>query len=76
MKSIVSFIIFVLVVVGLLYSVSGRRYPRIPDNDLHSGITDTVPCMECHGSGKQYEMKKTHPPKYECFKCHKRRIKR
>ncbi len=71
MKSIIGFIVFVLIVVVLLFSISGKKYPRIPDDASHKAITETAACMECHGQGKQYQMKPSHPPKVECFKCHK-----
>lgn len=71
MKSTISFIIFVLVVLGLLYSISGKKYSHVPDDAAHKGITDYALCMGCHGPGKQAPLKDTHPPKYECFKCHK-----
>lgn len=79
MKSTIGFVVFVLVVIGLLYSISGKRYPRIPDDVLHRDVqTDSgAACMECHGPGKKSALKDTHPPKFECLKCHKyRRIKR
>jgi hypothetical protein len=31
--------------------------------------------VACHGPGMQYEIKKTHPPKFECLKCHRRKVK-
>ncbi len=73
MKGKWGFIIFVAAVVGILlvYTFTGKEYPAIPSDDLHRGVTDTAGCMGCHGQGKKYEMKKTHPPKFECFKCHK-----
>lgn len=71
MKNTIIFIIFVLAVLGLLYAVSGTRSPRIPDNESHRGIDTVVACLECHGQGKQFARKPTHPPKDECFICHK-----
>ncbi len=79
MKSTIWFIIFVLLIVGLLFSISGKRYPRIPDDVIHKDIAfnNTAACLECHGAGKKNALKNTHPPKFECFKCHKaRRIRR
>ena len=71
------FIIFVLVVLALFFSISGRKYPQIPADDKHKGIIDTLACIECHGPGKQYQRKPSHPPKTECFKCHKhKRVKK
>ncbi len=73
MKSKASFIIFVVAVVGvlLIYTFTGKEYPAIPSDDFHRGVTTDAGCMGCHGPGKKYEMKKTHPPKFECLKCHK-----
>ncbi|MEW6118122.1 MAG: hypothetical protein AB1553_14680 [Nitrospirota bacterium] len=73
MKNTVIFIIFVLVIVGLLYSISGKRHARIPDDVLHRQVsaTDSAACMECHGPGKAAALKPEHPPKFECHKCHK-----
>jgi hypothetical protein len=71
MKSMIGFIIFVLAVLGLLYSISGKKYSRVPDDAAHKGITDYAVCMGCHGPGKQSPLKADHPPKYECFQCHK-----
>lgn len=73
MKNTLIFIAFVLVVLGLLYAVSGRRVePRpIPIDSRHEAVKDPKICMDCHGPGKDAAMKRSHPPKYECFKCHK-----
>jgi hypothetical protein len=72
-KSAIGFIVFVLIVIGLLFTFSMKEFPLIPDDAFHRGIQDAAVCMECHGPGKRYEMKKTHPPKFECFKCHKKK---
>ncbi|MDP2168763.1 MAG: hypothetical protein Q8J64_10585 [Thermodesulfovibrionales bacterium] len=74
MKTFVSFIIFVMVVVGLLYAISGQRSPQIPNDETHKGITEPVVCLNCHGPEKEYARKPAHPPKDECLKCH--RVKR
>jgi hypothetical protein len=66
------FIIFVMIVVGFLFLLPGKQYAPIPDDGLHKAAGDVAACMKCHGPGKKNELKKTHPPKYECFKCHKR----
>jgi hypothetical protein len=73
MKSTVIFIVFVLTVLGFLYAISGKKYPQMPADANHIGVTDTTLCMSCHGPGKQYAQKATHPPKFECFKCHKQK---
>lgn len=73
MKNTLIFIVFVLVVLGLLYAISGKRVPPplIPADAAHSGPTDPPACLECHGLGKEAPRKAKHPPKHECFKCHK-----
>jgi hypothetical protein len=70
MKSIIGFLLFAAVVVGLLLLFPGKQYPRIPADEFHRAGQDVAACMNCHGQGKRYAMKKTHPPKFECFKCH------
>ncbi|HWR59725.1 MAG TPA: hypothetical protein VN328_12635 [Thermodesulfovibrionales bacterium] len=73
MKNTLIFIAFVLVVLGLLYAISGERVPPplIPDDNLHEALNDVSSCLNCHGPDKEAAMKKTHLPKPECFKCHK-----
>jgi len=71
MKSTVSFVIFVLAVLGFLFLISGKRYPQIPADARHRAVTENTACMGCHGPDKEDKLKETHPPKYECFKCHK-----
>ncbi len=73
MKGKQGFIIFVILVLGLLflYTFTAKEYPRIPADDFHRGVTAPSACLECHGTGRKYEMKKTHPPKFDCLKCHK-----
>ncbi len=73
MKSTVIFIVFVFAVLGFLFAISGKKYSQLPADSNHIGVADTALCMECHGIGKQYALKSTHPPKFECFKCHKQK---
>jgi hypothetical protein len=73
MKNTLIFIVFALVVVGFLFSISGKKYPQMPADANHLGMTETKICIECHGPGKQYPQKPNHPPKFECFKCHKQK---
>lgn len=74
MKNTLIFLVFVLVVLGFLYAISGKRVPPafIPEDSIHEAVSDTSVCMGCHGPGKEAALKAKHPPKYECFKCHKR----
>ncbi|MDA8155731.1 MAG: hypothetical protein M0Z52_04645 [Actinomycetota bacterium] len=77
MKSWAVYIIVSLVVVGVLYALSGKKFPQIPLDAAHQGltaatVTDTnAACMGCHGPGKPNALKPNHPPKFSCFKCHK-----
>lgn len=73
MKSTIVFIVFVLAVSGFLFLISGKKYQQMPPDSNHIGATDTALCMSCHGQGKQYALKPVHPPKFECFKCHKQK---
>jgi len=73
MKSTVIFIVFVFAVLGFLYAISGKKYSQLPADSSHINVTDTAPCMECHGIGKQNALKSTHPPKFDCLKCHKQK---
>jgi hypothetical protein len=74
MKNTLIFFVFVVVVVGFLYAISGKRVrpALIPGDSIHMTVVDTSVCMDCHGPGKEAALKAKHPPKYECFKCHKR----
>jgi len=73
MKNTLIFIVFVLAVLGLLYAISGKRVPPplIPADSCRIVPGDTAVCMDCHGPGKKAPRKAKHPPKHECFKCHK-----
>lgn len=73
MKSSIIFIVFVLAVLGFLFAISGKKYPQMPADTDHIGVTDIALCMECHGKGMQYAQRLTHPPKFECLKCHKQK---
>ncbi|HDH00811.1 MAG TPA: hypothetical protein ENG80_03250, partial [Nitrospirae bacterium] len=60
MKHFFLFLVFVLVVVGVLHLLSGNDYPIIPADPDHTGITDAAVCMECHGPEEEKAMKGTH----------------
>ena len=76
MKNTLIFVLFVLVVIGLLFSISGKKYPQMPADADHFGISDTTMCWGFHDMGKVYPRKATHPPKFECLKCHKQKRKK
>lgn len=71
MKNTLIFIAFVLVVLGLLFAISGSRAPQIQRDAIHNGLSSDAPCMECHGIGMPNARKPGHPPKDECLKCHR-----
>jgi hypothetical protein len=73
MKNTLIFILFVLVVLGLLSAISGKRVhpPFLPEDANHGAFSNISTCMDCHGPDRNAPLKKTHPPKHECFKCHK-----
>ncbi|MGO9614492.1 MAG: cytochrome c3 family protein [Dissulfurispiraceae bacterium] len=71
MKNTLFFIIFVLAIISILYFISGKKYPQIPSDAIHSGIKVESMCNECHGPQGKFPKKPQHPPKDECFKCHK-----
>ena len=71
MKSTLWFVLFVAVVLVFLFSISGKKYPRVPGDAAHRGIADYAVCMGCHGPGRRSPLKAEHPPKFDCFKCHK-----
>ena len=73
MKGTLIFLVFVLAVLAFLSMISGRRVlpPFIPQDSQHIVLDDPKVCLECHGPGKGAPLKKAHPPKRECLKCHK-----
>ena len=76
MKSTAGFVLLVLIIVGLLFLTSRKEYSGVPADAAHSWITSEAACMECHGPDRKDALKRSHPPKYECFKCHKPAAKR
>jgi len=70
-KKNIIFIVFMIAVLLLLLTISGKKFPHIPDDADHLSIADTEVCMGCHGPGEESPMMDSHPPKFECFKCHK-----
>jgi hypothetical protein len=72
MKGMLGFVILVLVIIGFLLLSPGKEYPPLPADKIHAGVAESS-CMDCHGPGKSDALKKSHPPKFECDKCHKRK---
>ncbi len=73
MKNWLLYLVFVAVVLAFFFSISGTRAPRIPLDGAHNGIQVEAVCRDCHAPGKEAPLKKEHPPKEMCFKCHTRK---
>lgn len=73
MKSTWSFIIAVAVIIVVLFLVSstGKKAPFISPDNIHRVITTQESCVACHAPRKQAPLKANHPPKEQCFICHK-----
>jgi len=73
MKSTWQLIIAVAVIIVVLFYLSstGKKAPFIPPDNIHSAITSQEGCVACHAPGKQAPLKANHPPKEQCFICHK-----
>ncbi len=72
MKSTIAFAGFALAVVLFLFFLSYNRneIPSVPDDNFHREVTSNAACTTCHTPGKQAPLKKSHPPKEDCLKCH------
>jgi cbb3-type cytochrome oxidase cytochrome c subunit len=73
MKSTWSLIVAAGAIVAVLFFVSsrGKKAPYIPVDQIHHTVTIQEGCTACHAPGKQSPLKDTHPPKEQCFTCHK-----
>ncbi len=73
MKSSLPPIIVAVVVILLLFYLSstGKKAPVIPSDAAHQGIRTQEGCTACHAPGKMSPLKENHPPKEQCFVCHK-----
>ncbi|MBI5408177.1 MAG: hypothetical protein HZA14_02285, partial [Nitrospirae bacterium] len=65
------FIAIILFIVTLLYMGSRKEFVPIPADKKHINITDKKICLDCHAPDKEAPLKKEHPPKDQCFECHK-----
>ena len=70
LKHIVVYAVFVLAVLGILYSISGQRAPRIPDTEWHQDFSNAAICPDCHSPGGKEPLPSNHPPKTNCPECH------
>jgi hypothetical protein len=75
MKKWLPFVAFVALVLGFFYAISGHRAPYIPGDDVHRPLTQAALCRDCHAPGKEAPLVESHPPKEQCFSCHKRKRK-
>ncbi len=73
MKSTLSLIFAAGAIVAVLLFISstGKKAPSIPLDKIHHTIMIQESCVTCHAPGKQAPLKDTHPPKEQCFICHK-----
>ena len=67
------FVAGVAVVVAVLYvlSTTGRKPPDIPPDLKHASLTTKQECLACHAPGMESPLNDKHPPKDQCFECHK-----
>jgi hypothetical protein len=73
MKHIATFVLFVAVILGFFFAITGKRAAYIPADADHRGIVVAAACLDCHAPGKPAALKKEHPPKDQCLACHKRK---
>jgi len=71
MKKHIFYLTLICLVPAILYVLSLETVVPIPPDENHLSITEEIKCFDCHGEGKEFARKKTHPPKDQCFKCHK-----
>jgi hypothetical protein len=72
-KRDIYFAAIILVLVAVLYvlSISGKKPPAIPPDTVHVAAATKEDCLGCHAEGKSSPLRKEHPPKDQCFECHK-----
>jgi hypothetical protein len=67
------FVLAILAVFGFFWAISGERMHQIPPDEDHIAVTDIAVCKGCHIPEGEILVSENHPPKFECFKCHKRK---
>jgi len=60
-----------IILLLLFLSTSGKKPPLIPLDRLHAELKTNEACLPCHAPGMRAPLKDTHPPKEQCFICHK-----
>jgi len=73
MKSTWSLILSAGVIIAVLIFISstGKKAPSVPLDKIHHTVTKQESCATCHAPGRQAPLKDAHPPKEQCFICHK-----
>jgi len=73
MKSTLILILVASAIIAVLFfiSLTGKKAPNIPSDNIHLALRMQEDCIICHAPGKQAPLKDTHPPKEQCFICHK-----
>ena len=66
------FPLLAVLVLGGLFLLSNRKFPPLPADAAHTGLTDNSSCTVCHGEGGTSPLSAKHPPKEQCRTCHKR----
>ncbi len=60
-----------IVILLVFLSASAKKPPFIPSDSMHSGSTTAEACVACHAPGRRAPLRANHPPKEQCFICHK-----
>jgi hypothetical protein len=71
MRNNIFFVAIVLFIATLLYTLSRKEFLPIPADEQHIRINVKEKCLECHDRDRIAPLKKEHPPKDQCFECHK-----
>ena len=73
MKNTFLFALFIIAVLAFLFLLPKKEVPLIPANEAHLQAMTEQDCLKkCHEKGTQAPLNKKHPPKFACFKCHKK----
>jgi len=61
----------VILLLLLILSSTGKKPPVIPVDAVHAALKMNERCLACHAKGMKTPLKDMHPPKEQCFVCHK-----
>ncbi|HEX9021148.1 MAG TPA: hypothetical protein VF903_07795 [Nitrospirota bacterium] len=70
-KNFVFPVVAAAVLTALFFLSTRTKVPFIPSDELHQGATTPAACGECHAPEKRAPLKANHPPKEQCFICHR-----